>query len=582
MKIRLLLLAVTTLFAMGTTKASEHNLKIVYTTDVHGNFFPYNFISRQPGSGSLTRVASYVESLRNSYGKEAVVLLDNGDILQGQPSAYYFNYIDTVSTHLVSRIYDYMQYDAASIGNHDIETGHSVYDRYRKQTSTPILGANVIDTSTGKPYLPPYKIIERSGVKIVVVGMLTPAIPAWLPENLWQGLTFNDITDTARKILPEIVEKHHPDVIIGLFHSGADASTDTDGFHENASLTTAKQVPGFDAILMGHDHKVFENTVTSCDSSRVIVLNPANNARNVGLLELTITKDAKGNITHKHIEGHIIPIDSFAPQKEFLNHFSPEYKAVDTYVNQKIGQISDTVTTRDAFFGASPFMNLIHKLQLEISGADISFAAPLSFDASILKGDIHMSDMFTLYKYENMLYTMHMTGNEIKNYLEMAYDLWINRTDNKSNHLIKFASPDPDEHNNRLLNPSYNFDSAYGIDYTVDVTKPAGNRIEILSMSNGETFHPDYIYKVAVNSYRGNGGGDLLTKGAGIPHDRLKSRIIHSTDKDLRYYLMKTIEKNGTVEIDTTANWRFIPTELVAPLIEADRKILFNGSEKQK
>ena len=142
--------------------ATQHDLKVIYTTDVHGNFFPYNFITRTPGNGSLARVSTYVDSLRNTLGHDKIILLDNGDILQGQPTAYYYNFIDTVTPHIVSRIYDYMGYDAASIGNHDIETGHSVYDRYRKQTHVPVLSANTILTATGKPYFPPYKIILLS------------------------------------------------------------------------------------------------------------------------------------------------------------------------------------------------------------------------------------------------------------------------------------------------------------------------------------------------------------------------------------------------------------------------------------
>ncbi len=222
-------------------------------------------------------------------------------------------------------------------------------------------------------------------------------------------------------------------------------------------------------------------------------------------------------------------------------------------------------------------MTLLHKLQLEIGDADISFAAPLSFDAVIKNGDITMSDMFSLYKYENMLYTMELTGQEIKDYLEESYSIWTQQMSSPADHLLLFS-----ENGNaakgdyaKLKNPSYNFDSAAGINYTVDVTKPKGEKITITGMSDGTPFDINRRYRVAINSYRGNGGGDLLTKGAGIPQNELKKRIVKATDKDLRFYLMKAIETKDALSPVIEENWKFEPDELVAPAIVRDREILF-------
>ena len=173
-------------------------LKIVETSDVHGNYYPYNFITRHEWKGSLARIYSFVQKEREQY-KENLILLDNGDILQGQPTAYYYNYIDTVSPHLCSEMMNFMKYDAGNMGNHDVETGRAVFDRWIATCDFPVLGANIIDMSTGKPHLASYKVLERDGVKIVVLGMITPAIPAWLSENLWKGLRFDDMEETARK-----------------------------------------------------------------------------------------------------------------------------------------------------------------------------------------------------------------------------------------------------------------------------------------------------------------------------------------------------------------------------------------------
>lgn len=551
-------------------KPTEH-IRVVYTTDVHGNFFPTDFIRRAPARGSLARAYTAIERMRAESGSDNLLLLDNGDILQGQPTAYYFNFIDTASRHIAAEIYEFMGYDAATIGNHDVETGHAVYDRWRRDTAIPILGANVIDTLTSRPYLPPYAIIEKGGRRIAVIGLLTPAIPAWLPENLWSGLRFEPMVPAARKWVEYVRENERPDLVIGLFHSGHDATKMTGSYMENASELVAREVPGFDIILMGHDHREYLGSVTAPDGRKVLLLNPANNAHRLGVADITFRESGA-----PIVEGDLLDICSEEPSAEYMEHFGPQIREVEKFVGRRIAVATDSLSTADAFFGPSAFMTLIHDLQLEISGADISLAAPLSFDGVISKGDLCVADMFTLYKYENMLYTIAMTGREIKDYLEESYSLWTNQVTDSQPHLIFFESTAPTAADNRLRNPAYNFDSAAGINYTVDITKPTGEKINILSMSNGTPFDPDRTYSVAVNSYRANGGGDLLTKGAGIAPDELKSRVLRATDKDLRYYMMQAIGSRGTVVPRVDRNWRFIPEGKASKAAAIDRALLFS------
>ena len=561
---------------LNTINAQEHTikLKIVQTSDIHGNFFPYDFINRKAWGGSLARVHAFAEEQRKTFG-ENLILLDNGDILQGQPSVYYYNFIDTVSSHLCADMLNFMRYDAANMGNHDIETGHAVYDRWVKECNFPVLGANIIDTKTGAPYLPPYKIIERDGIKIAVLGLITPAIPAWLAENLWEGLQFEDMETSARKWVKIIQEKEKPDILIGLFHSGRDASKNTGKWNENASLTVAQNVPGFHIVLMGHDHRQFCQNVPNCEGNYVMAVNPGSNGNAVSDIDITITKN--GNETSMNIDARLTDMNKYEPSQEFMAHFKKQYDDVDNFVKQKIGTITASLDTRPAYFGSSAFIDFIHTLQLAISGADISFAAPLSFDATIDKGDIYMSDMFNLYKYENMLYVMELTGKEIKDYLEYSYSIWTRQMTSPDDSLLllKDITPEEDKSHAIFANPSYNFDSAAGIIYTVDVTKPQGEKISISSMTDGTPFLMDKTYKVAINSYRGNGGGELLTRGAGIPPDQLHARIVFSTDKDLRFYLMEYIRKQGTLSPKALNQWRFIPDEWVKQAAKRDYDLLF-------
>ncbi len=517
-------------------------LKIVQTSDVHGNYYPYNFITQKEWGGSLARIYALVQKERETY-KDNLILLDNGDILQGQPTAYYYNYIDTVSPHLCAEMMNYMKYDAGNMGNHDVETGRGVFDRWIGECNFPVLGANIIDTATGETHLKPYKVLERDGVKIVVLGMITPAIPAWLSENLWQGLRFDDMEQTAQKWMKIIREKENPDIVVGLFHAGQDAFRMSGKYNENASLNVAKNVPGFDIVLMGHDH----------------------------------ARECKKIVQSKQIEGVLTPTEDYGISEDFIKEFTPQYNAVKLFVSKKIGTFTEDISTRPAYFGPSAFIDFIHSLQLDISGADISFTAPLSFDAEIKKGDIHVSDMFNLYKYENMLYVMTLSGREIKDVLEASYYMWTNQMKSPDDHLLWFKKKRREGAEDRasFQNFSFNFDSAAGIIYTVDVTKPQGEKVTIISMADGTPFSMDKIYKVALNSYRGNGGGELLTKGAGIPQNELKDRIIFSTDKDLRYYLMSYIEKKGTLDPRALNQWKFIPEDWTVPAAERDYEKLF-------
>lgn len=553
----------------------EVKFKIVETSDVHGNYYPYNFITRQQWQGSLARVYSFVQKNREVY-KDNLILLDNGDILQGQPTTYYYNYIDTVSPHIAASMMNYMKYDAGNMGNHDVETGRAVFDRWIKTCDFPVLGANIIDTSTGETHLVPYQVLVRDGVKIVVLGMITPAIPAWLSENLWKGLRFDDMEETARKWMNIIKEKENPDLVIGLFHAGQEAFKMSGKYNENASLNVARNVPGFDIVLMGHDHARECKKIANVAGDSVLIMDPASNAVVLSNVDVTLKlKDDK--VVGKDIKGALLPTEQYGVNDDFMKHFDTQYKAVQDFVSKKIGAFTEPVSTHSSFFGPSAFIDLIHSLQLDITGADISFAAPLSFDAEIKKGDVYVSDMFNLYKYENMLYVMELSGKEIKNYLEESYYLWTNRMKSPDDHLLWFKEKRREGADDRasLKNFSFNFDSASGIIYTVNVTKPKGEKITIISMADGSPFQLDKMYKVALNSYRGNGGGELLTKGAGIPQEELKDRITFSTDKDLRYYLMDYIEKKGIVEPRVLNQWKFIPENWTIPAAKRDYEFLF-------
>ena len=597
---KLTILFISLIMSVCSTNAKKPKtvtLKFIETTDVHGMFFPTNYTTGKAVGGSMARVSSYVKSQRTTYGNN-LILLDNGDILQGQPTNYYWNFIDTQDENIAASVVNYMGYDAQAFGNHDIETGHNCYDKWNREVKCPILAANMINAETGHPYTNPYKIIEREGVKIAILGMTTPAVPNWLSESLWSEIRFEEMVSCTRKWVKTIKEKENPDLIIGLFHSGLKGGITNDEYDENATLAVALRVHGLDAIFYGHDHlsnfgfiRQYEektddypfyfitkdggpsSAVSLSKTDSVLIVNPGSNAYNVG--EATITLTMQNNkVVSKKITGQLVSMKSMPIDEEYMNYFADDIRRLQEYTTKKIGTFESSMNMGDAFFGSSAFIDFIHNIQMKTTGADISFTGPLAINTTINAGTVTTADMFNLYQFENTLYVIQMTGAEIKNYLEMSYGQWTNQMKSSDDHILLFDDKN-NERNNGFKNFYGNFDSACGIDYTVDVTKPEGQKVNILKMSNGQPFDTTKMYKVAINSYRGNGGGELLTKGAGIPKEELNSRIIYRSELGLRHYLAEEIQKQGSVNPKPNNNWRFIPENLVAPAIQRDRELLF-------
>ncbi len=563
---RILLLLLPIMVLVSACKPDQPTLRIAVTTDVHGMIYPYDFISRTTSDNSLAHVYSYVSKQREKQDT-FFLLLDNGDFLQGQPTVYYYNFVDTLQEHLSARVMNFMNYDAGTVGNHDIETGPMVYDRVASIFHFPWLAANAVNTTTEAPYFEPYTILKAGGKKIAVLGLITPGIPAWLPKNLWPDMEFRDMVETAKEWVPRILKKEKPNLLVGLFHSGTDASYggNPDAYlNENAVMLVAEQVPGFDIIFAGHDHRVSTRWVINSAGDSVLIIDPGSHGRFAG--EATITFSARG----MQIRGENIPMHDYEPSEALLEEFAGEFRTVSDYLDDTITWLAEDMVGLDALFGPSSMLSLIHKVQLELSEAQISFTAPLSIAAVLQEGPILVSDMFKLYRFENMLYRMELTGAEIDGFLEHAVGSWFNIMSDPGDHLLQFR---PDD-SGRLASPYYNFSSAAGINYTVDVRKVPGDRVSIQGLSDGSPFNEESSYSVAVNSYRGNGGGGHLTSGAGIPKEEINERITWSTHRDLRYYLMEYLQRQDTLYPVTDLNWVCIPSHFTQAASLFDRKIL--------
>ena len=572
--------------AASATTTRTVKLKIVETSDVHGHFFPYDFMEKKPLKGTLARVNTYIKKQRQQYG-DHLLLIDNGDILQGQPCVYWSNYVMPQDENLAAQVINYMKYDAETVGNHDIEPGHKVYDKWIREVRCPLLGANIVwkeqpDAASlnGRPTavyagLQPYSIHYVEGVKIAIIGMLTPAIPNWLNESVWKGMEFEEMVSCAKKWVKYIKEYERPDLIFGLFHSGKEGGIVTPEYEEDGTASVAREVPEFDVIFFGHDHQVHNEQIDNVAGGKTLIVDPSCYAINVAEAEIELTY-TNGHLTKKDIKGNIVNVGDEEIDEQMVSHFQSTIDKIKAYVDRRIGRFEHPIYTRESFFGNSAFTDLIHNLQLQISKADISFNAPLSFNSVIEAGDVTQADMFKLYRFENLLYVLRMTGEEIRKHLEFSYDMWCNTMTSPDDHALRLndASKE-DQQRTGFQYFTFNFDSACGIDYEVDLTKPDGQKVRILQMSNGQPFDEKRWYKVVMNSYRANGGGELLIRGAGIPKDSLEGRVVFHTELDQRHYLTKEIERQGTIDPQPNHNWRFVPEAWVKPALRRDSLQLF-------
>lgn len=571
------IIAAVTAASCGTKPSDgEHVLHILTTNDVHGSYFDEPYVGNN-AKNSLTAVKYYADSVRNAVGAENVLLIDAGDFLQGDNSAYYFNYIDTKTPHIYPRMAGYMGYDAICVGNHDIETGHPVYDRINRDLSSagiPFLAGNAIRNDNGKPYFTPYAILHKAGLKVAVLGYTNANIKAWLDEGIWSGMSFESLIPKVQKDVDAIISKEKPQVVIAAIHSG---TGEGDGsILESQGKDLFQSVKGVDFVVCSHDHRP-----VTLEGDGICLINSGSHCRFVG--EGTATVVIKeGKVTSKQLSAGLIKVDAAKADGGMKAAFNEDYQAVKEFTLRKVGTLAMDLRTRDAFAGMCDYMNLIHMVCLRSSGADISFAAPLTYDGSIKAGELIFNDMFTIYPFENTLYVMELSGKEVKDYLEYSYDAWIQTIDENQPHALRIAHRDDPRTGQQkwsFINRSYNFDSAAGLCYTVDLTKPYGERISIASMASGKEFSEASSYKVAMTSYRASGGGNLLSDGAGMAQDKLGDRTIAKMP-EIREAIYDFIKANGKIDGKLISDeavlgkWSFIP-ESAGKALADDFRLLF-------
>ncbi len=539
---------------------------VLYTADLHGHLLPWNYDTGKPDPElGLSKIATLVKKVRSETPRS--ILVDAGDCIQGTPLPY---------VHAVGAddgvpgtggrpdpqmaCMNAMGYEAFAIGNHEYNFGLDVLQKAQSEATFPWLSANTLKTDTpGAAAYQSYLVKVIDGVRVGFLGLTTPGVPHWDDPPNWAGLTFEDPLETAKRMVPIMRERERCDAVIIVCHMGLEE--DANGRakpnqmpNENRVLALARGVPGIDAIIMGHTHVRVESRI----ENGVLLTQSGRWADGLGRLDLTFDRQSNGRYKLGERKGRVYDVDeAVASDPEIEAIAKPYHDATETYLSTVIAQAADTLDGRDARIRDNALHEIVDRAQLKATGADVSLSAMFNPRAHIMPGPITVRDVFEIYPYENTLAAIELSGADMKAALEhssryyMPYDFG------------RQAGPavNPDI-------PGYNFDTVEGLSYTLDLTRPAGERIRDLRFK-GEPLAADRMLKVAVNNYRVNGGGGytMLKNGREVSTRRVPARSA----------VVAYMREQGTIARRTDGNWRLAPEWVDSPGREPIERLVRRG-----
>lgn len=506
----------------------RYALTVMGTTDLHGHVFNWDYFKdaeyadKAGNAQGLARISTLVNQVREEKGRCNTLLLDAGDTIQGTPLTYYYAKVDPITAeggpvHPMARAMNAIGYDAVALGNHEFNYGIETLRKFEAQCDFPLLGANALDARTQRPAFPPYfmktfRVPGAPPVKVAVLGLTNPGIAIWDKAYVQGRLTFPGLEEQAARWVPRL-RSMGADVVVVSAHSGASGTSsygDQVPYVENAAANVARQVPGIDAILVGHAHvEIPELRVTNERTGKTVVLSePLCYAERLTLFDIDLVFD-KGRWDVESVSASLRNSNTVADDPEITELLSEAHAAVVTYVNQVVGKATQTLTTVEARYKDAPIIDLITKVQEDVvraalAGTEfaslpvIAQASPFSRTSEIPAGEVTIRDLSSLYVYDNTLVAKLMTGAQLRAYLEYSAEYFVRTAAD--------APVDVERLTNAGGRPDYNYDYVSGLAYDIDIAQPAGSRIRNLSFG-GAALDDAQQFVLAVNNYRANGGG---------------------------------------------------------------------------
>ncbi|WP_329212151.1 5'-nucleotidase C-terminal domain-containing protein [Streptomyces sp. NBC_00683] len=541
--------------------AKRYSFTVMGTTDLHGNVFNWDYFTdkefddKAHNDVGLAKISTLVEQIREERGRGNTLLIDAGDTIQGTQLSYYYAKIDPITAkrgpvHPMAQAMNKIGYDAAALGNHEFNYGIPVLRKFEEQCDFPLLGANALDAKTLRPAFAPY-VIKRlrtphgPDVRVAVLGLTNPGIAIWDKANVGGKMVFPGLEEQAAKWVPKL-RSMGADVVIVSAHSGSSGTSsygDQLPYVENAAGLVAEQVPGIDAILVGHAHsEIPEYFVTNKETGKQVVLSePLKWGQRLTLFDFDLVWE-KGRWSVEKVGAEVLNSNTVAEDPRITSLLGDEHTKVVAYVNQVIGSSVVAMTTVEAPWKDEPIIDLINQVQADTVKAALasgeyaalpvlSQASCFSRTAGIPAGQVTIKDAAGLYPFENTLEARLVTGAQLKDYLEYS-----------ARYYVQTAAGGPVD-TSKLTNaggtPDYNYDAVSGVSYDIDIAKPAGSRIVGLSFE-GQAVDPAAQFVLAVNNYRASGGGNF-------PHVPGAKQLWANSD-EIRNTIIGWVQAKGSVD----------------------------------
>ncbi|HTS11986.1 MAG TPA: 5'-nucleotidase C-terminal domain-containing protein [Candidatus Limnocylindrales bacterium] len=524
-------------FAAPAQSANHVTITLLSTTDIHGHIEPWDYYANKPADLGLAKIATLIKRARAE--APHALLLDCGDTTQGTPLAYYFAEKDTSKPNPTIAAFNLLHYDAMAVGNHEFNFGEKEMWKAKSESDFPWLAANIKQSYTsGVPHIGSYIIKNIEGVRVGIVGFVTPGIPRWEIPGHYKGYEFEPIVAAAQRVIPEV--RKRVDLLVVIMHSGLDRDPQTGASapdqleNENAAWELANDVPGIDVIFYGHTHREMPQLMV-----HGVLLSQARNwGQSLARADVEMSRDASGRWSVESKHSTTIPVTADVPaDPEIMKLAEPYQEATQKYLDTPIADSEKEMTGELARYQDDPLVDLIHKVQLEAGHADVSMATMFFPGVKIPAGPVTVRQATALYVYENTLYVVEMTGAQLKDALEHAASFFP-------------AWPVPEGETIRL--PGYNADCAEGVSYEIDLTQPVGQRIRNLAF-HGKPLDPAQKLRVAINNYRYTGGGRYSVY-QGLP-------VVYRSPVEIRELLIDYLSRTKKIPATADGNWKIVPLE---------------------
>ncbi|WP_019413797.1 bifunctional UDP-sugar hydrolase/5'-nucleotidase [Paenisporosarcina sp. TG20] len=474
-------------------------LTLLLTSDVHGHVLPINYATNEVVPLGMAYAATHIKRLRKE--NPNLLLIDNGDSIQGTPLTYHYAKFRNHLPNPMISIMNHLEYDCTTIGNHEFNYGLSMAKKAVKESLFPWLSSNILDKTSQEPYFGfPFIVKKMNDVKVVILGVTTHYIPNWENPLHIEELDFEDAFLSTKRWVEFIRDTEKPDLLVVSYHGGfeCDLENGKPTEHltgENQGYQMCQEIEGIDLLLTGHQHRQIATTING-----TYVLQSGFHAQNIGKATITLMRDSHNNWCIKTIIGEVTSLANEEPDEEVLKLVCKNELETQLWLDEAIGKIEGSMLIVDSFdvrLNEHPMIEWINRVQMDAAGVKISNTSLFDNSSRGLPSFVTMRDIVSNYIYPNTLSVLELTKEEIKEALELSASYFRINEDNNIVVNPTFITPKPQH---------YNYDMWEGIDYTIDVAQPIGQRIIKLSFHQQDQNGP---FLVVMNNYRAGGGGNF-------------------------------------------------------------------------